>query len=97
MAREKLTFVAVDLPSLPQDILDNLAIIDEAKKAINEVLGQARGEGWKAQHSYKLDFAEGKRVFKVAFYRQAQPKAKVVEKRTLADMIAAAEADGHAH
>lgn len=97
MAREKLTFMAVDLTSLPQDVLDNLAIIDEAKKAINATLGAARGEGWKAQHSYKLDFAEGKRLFKVAFFQAAAPKASGVVKRSLADMIAEAEATGSAH
>jgi hypothetical protein len=65
---------------LPQEIKDELAAIDAAKARINERLLLAVGEGYKAQHSYKLDFETGKRVFKIAYY-----KAKVKVKAPVAD------------
>jgi hypothetical protein len=94
----KLTFKAIEVSALPQEIVDDLAVIDAAKARINSALAAAAGEGWKAQHSYKLDFAAGKRVFKVAFYRAAQPKVHAAGAMfgTLAEFISAQTQDGRA-
>ena len=95
MAKAKLTFTSFNYDDLTQSIKDQLALIDEAKAEINRELAAFKGDGWKAQHSYKLDFTEGKRVFKIAFY-QATAKAKVVErpKMSLAEFVAKQEANG---
>jgi hypothetical protein len=91
----KLDWRVFNYGDLPQSIKDNLAIIDEAKAAINAELAQVKGEGWKAQHSYKLDFETGSRVFKLAFFK---PKAKVVKAErpsmSLAEFVAMQQANG---
>jgi hypothetical protein len=97
MAKAVLKFMPFPVESLPQAILDDLKVIDEAKARINATLAQAAPEGYKAQHSYKLDFAFGKRMFKVAFYRPATAKATAPElpQMTLGQFIAAQTNSGH--
>jgi len=98
MARAKLNFQPFNYDDLPQSIKDDLAVIDAAKARINAELTQVAPAGHKAQHSYKLDFTAGKRVFKIAFYRAAQAKAQPVAQpsRTLAEWSQDYEADGRA-
>lgn len=98
MAKAKLRFNPFNYDDLPVEIKDDLAIIDAAKARINTRLAEALPEGYKAQHSYKLDFAVGKRVFKIAVYRAAQPKASVtpVASGNLNEWIVARLNGGHA-
>ena len=95
MAKQKLVFNSFNYDDLPQAIKDDLAVIDAAKARINEVLAQAN-PGYKAQHSYKLDFAEGKRVFKIAYYRPAAAKVEASARpsMSLADFVQAQQAAG---
>jgi len=71
MAWAKLAFdpFNYDYDDLPQEIKDNLAVIDAAKAEINAALAKVAGPGMKTLYSYKLDYAEGKRVFRICFYK----------------------------
>jgi hypothetical protein len=94
-------FKPYDYEKLPQTVKDNLAIIDEAKQAINEALSALMPASaqltHKIVHSYKLDFEHGKRVFKVAVVRKAQAKvAPKVANGDLGAWIAGQVTDGHA-
>lgn len=75
MARAMPTFKAYDYDALPQEIKEHLAIIDEAKAEINKILGAGLPPTHKVIHSYKLDYAAGKRVFKVAVVAAAKARA----------------------
>ena len=100
MARLQAQFRPYDYEQLPGSVKDNLAIIEEAKAAINEALSallpaQAQATH-KIVHSYKLDFEHGKRVFKVAVVRKAQAKvAPQVANGDLGSWLAGQVADGH--
>src|SRR5690242_2834538 len=98
MARAKLDFQPFNYDDLPQSIKDHLAIIDEAKAAINAELAAVAPAGHKAQHSYKLDFTAGKRVFKIAFYRPAAAKVAPQQPQgvSLAQWAAQRAGDGRA-
>lgn len=97
MARAMPTFKAYDYDALPQEIKDQLALIDEAKAEINSILGASLPSTHKAIHSYKLDYAAGKRVFKVAVVQAAKAKLAMPElpKGNLGDWIKAQVNSGH--
>lgn len=78
----KLTFTTWEGFRENEEIMLQLAIIDEAKAKINAELAKAV-PGMKAQHSYKLDFATKQRVFKVAYYPVAQATVQAQAKPTL--------------